>query len=58
MNFAGTASAILVPLLAGLILQFARSYNCVLYFFASCAILYFVGSLMIDLERGLEMKRS
>lgn len=40
MNFAGTSSGILVPLLAGFILQFTGTYSAVIYFFAACAVLY------------------
>jgi hypothetical protein len=57
MNFAGTESAILVPLyVADFILQFAGSYDRAVYFSASWAILCFVGSLTFDFERGVKMK--
>jgi ACS family D-galactonate transporter-like MFS transporter len=50
MNFAGSASGIAVPIIAGLILQATGAYLMVLYFFAACAALYVAGTLLIDFE--------
>jgi ACS family D-galactonate transporter-like MFS transporter len=52
MNFAGSAGGILVPLVAGLILQLSGSYNGVLYFFAFCAALFILGTLSIPFGRS------
>lgn len=49
MNFAGSASGIAVPILTGLILQVTGAYLAVLLFFAACALLYVVGTLLIAL---------
>jgi len=48
MNFAGSSSGIAVPILTGVILQYSGSYLAVLYFFAACAALHVVGTLVID----------
>lgn len=50
--FAGSAGGILVPLVAGLILQRSGSYNGVLYFFAFCAALFILGTLAIPFGRS------
>lgn len=50
MNFAGSASGIAVPIIAGLILQATGAYLMVLYFFAACAALYVAGTLLIDFK--------
>jgi MFS transporter, ACS family, D-galactonate transporter len=48
MNFAGSASGIAVPIITGYILQITGAYLMALYFFAACAALYVLGSLLID----------
>lgn len=48
MNFAGSASGIAVPIITGYILQITGAYLVALYFFAACAALYVLGSLLID----------
>jgi ACS family D-galactonate transporter-like MFS transporter len=50
MNFAGSSSGIAVPIITGFILQATGAYLIVLYFFAACAALYVVGSLLIDFK--------
>lgn len=50
MNFAGSVSGIAIPIIAGQILQATGSYLIVLYFFATCAALYVVGTLLIDFK--------
>ena len=52
MNFAGSASGIAIPIITGLILQVTGAYLMVLYFFAACAALYVVGSLLIDFRNA------
>ncbi|RZN31451.1 MFS transporter [Bradyrhizobium sp. Leo121] len=52
MNFAGSASGIAIPIITGLILQATGAYLMVLYFFAACAALYVVGSLLIDFKQA------
>jgi ACS family D-galactonate transporter-like MFS transporter len=47
MNFAGSASGIAVPIVTGAILQFTGAYLAVLFFFAACAGLYVVGTLLL-----------
>jgi ACS family D-galactonate transporter-like MFS transporter len=47
MNFAGSASGIAVPIVTGGILQLTGTYFAVLLFFAGCAALYVVGTLLI-----------
>ncbi len=47
MNFAGSASGIAVPILTGLILQATGAYLAVLMFFAACALVYVVGTMLI-----------
>lgn len=47
MNFAGSASGIAVPLITGGLLQLTGSYYAVLLYFAGCAALYVVGTLLI-----------
>lgn len=49
MNFAGAAAGIAVPIVTGLILQATGAYLAVLLFFAACALLYVVGTLLIAL---------
>jgi ACS family D-galactonate transporter-like MFS transporter len=50
MNFAGSASGIAIPIITGLILQATGTYLMVLYFFAACAALYVIGSMLIDFQ--------
>ncbi|MCP3427083.1 MFS transporter [Rothia sp. AR01] len=50
MNFAGTSSGIVVPIVAGLLVQFTGGYTAVLVYLAVCAAVYLVGSLAIDFE--------
>lgn len=53
MNFAGSVSGIIVPILAGFILQWTGgSYGAVLGFFAGCAIVYVLATIMIDFNEG------
>lgn len=47
MNFAGSVSGIAVPIVTGGILQLTGTYLAVLLFFAGCAALYVVGTLLI-----------
>jgi ACS family D-galactonate transporter-like MFS transporter len=51
MNFAGSTGGIVVPLIAGFILQATGSYDGVLYFFAGCAVLFIAGSVVIPFGR-------
>ncbi len=51
MNFAGSAGGIIVPIIAGFILQVTGAYDWVLYFFAGCAVLFILGTLLIPLGR-------
>ena len=46
MNFAGSLGGIAVPLVAGFLLQLTASYTAVLTFFAACAGLYILGTLL------------
>jgi ACS family D-galactonate transporter-like MFS transporter len=48
MNFAGTSSGISVPIIVGLLVEYTGGFDAVLQFFAACALLYLVGSLLID----------
>uniref|UniRef100_A0A9E7ZTC6 MFS transporter n=1 Tax=Bosea sp. NBC_00436 TaxID=2969620 RepID=A0A9E7ZTC6_9HYPH len=50
MNFAGSASGIAIPIITGLILQATGAYLMVLYFFAACAALYVIGTMLIDFQ--------
>src|SRR5690606_8228925 len=50
MHFAGTSSGIIVPIVAGLLVQFTGGYTAVLVYLAICAAVYLVGSLSIDFE--------
>jgi MFS transporter, ACS family, D-galactonate transporter len=51
MNFAGSTGGIVVPLIAGFILQATGSYNGVLYFFSGCAVLFILGTVVIPFGR-------
>jgi ACS family D-galactonate transporter-like MFS transporter len=48
MNFAGTSSGISVPIIVGLLVDHTGGFDAVLQFFAACALVYLVGSLLID----------
>lgn len=50
MNFAGTSAGIVVPIVAGLLVQFTGGYTAVLVFLVCCAAVYLIGSLSIDFE--------
>ena len=52
MNFAGDAIGVAVPIITGPILQATGAFLTVLYFFAGCAALYIVGSLLIDFRQA------
>lgn len=52
MNFGGSASGIAVPIITGYILQITGAYLVALYFFAACAALYVLGSLLIDFRNA------
>jgi ACS family D-galactonate transporter-like MFS transporter len=52
MNFAGSASGVAIPIITGLILQVTGAYLMVLYFFAGCAALYVIGSLLVDFRNA------
>jgi MFS transporter, ACS family, D-galactonate transporter len=51
MNFAGSSGGIIVPILAGFILQQTGAYDWVLYFFAGCAVLFTLGTVLIPFGR-------
>lgn len=57
MNFAGSSGGIAIPMIAGLILQVTGAYTVVLYFFAGCAALYMLGTLLIPFSRTSESGR-
>lgn len=48
MNFAGTSAGIIVPIVAGVLLDLTGGYTAVLVFLAVAAAVYLVGSLSID----------
>lgn len=48
MNFAGTSSGIIVPIVAGILLDVTGGYDAVLAYLAICAAVYLVGSLSIN----------
>ncbi|WP_062012395.1 MFS transporter [Aureimonas sp. AU4] len=48
MNFAGTSSGIAAPILIGFLVQWTGGFDAVLTYFAICAVVYLVGSLLID----------
>jgi nitrate/nitrite transporter NarK len=52
MNFAGDAIGVAVPIITGPILQATGAFLTVLYFFAGCAALYIVGSVLIDFRQA------
>ena len=50
MNFAGSASGIAIPVIAGFILQKTGSYEAVILFFSVCAAIYVMSTLAIVLK--------
>lgn len=52
MNFAGTSSGIAAPILIGLLVQWTGGFDAVLIYFAGCALVYLIGSLVIDFRPG------
>lgn len=52
MNFAGSVGGITIPILVGVILQHFGDYSTVLHFFAGCALVFVVCTLLIDLSQG------
>lgn len=48
MNFAGTSSGIAAPLLIGLLVQWTGGFDAVITYFTGCAVVYLIGSLLID----------
>lgn len=58
MNFAGSVSGIIVPILTGFILQWTGgSYGTVLGFFAGCAVVYVIATLTIDFNEGTRERK-
>ena len=47
-----STSGIAVPIITGYILQVTGAYLVALYFFAACAALYVLGSLLIDFRQA------
>ena len=47
LNFAGSTGGIVVPLVAGFVLQVTGSYDGVLYFFAGCAVVFILGTVAV-----------
>lgn len=58
MNFAGTSSGIVVPIVLGLLVDATGGYDAGLGFLAICAVLYLVGSLLIDFRRPGDGRRA
>jgi ACS family D-galactonate transporter-like MFS transporter len=50
MNFAGTSAGIIVPILAGVLLDATGGYTAVLYMLSGAAAVYLIGSLSINFE--------
>ncbi|WP_165671179.1 MFS transporter [Metapseudomonas otitidis] len=50
MNLAGSLGGIAVPILVGLLVQYAGGYPAVLAFFALCSALFIAGTLLISLD--------
>lgn len=48
MNFAGTSAGIIVPIVAGILIDITGGYTAVLVFLAVCAAVYTVASLLIN----------
>lgn len=58
MNFAGSISGIVVPILTGFILQWTNgSYGTVLGFFAGCAIVYVIATIAIDFNESTPVRK-
>lgn len=55
MNLAGSIGGIFVPILVGLILQFFGGFGAVLGFFAICAALFVLATLLIGLDGEREV---
>lgn len=55
MNFAGTSAGIIVPIVAGVLLEATGGYTAVLFFLAGAALVYLVGSLSINFN-GMKKK--
>lgn len=53
MNFSGICGGILAPIVIGYLVAGTGGYSAVLVFFAGAAVLYGVGSMMIDFRRPL-----
>jgi MFS transporter, ACS family, D-galactonate transporter len=54
MNFAGSSGGVVVPVIAGFILQMTGNYDAVLYYFSICALLFILGTLLIPFPRDRE----
>ncbi|SDV47053.1 MFS transporter [Chitinasiproducens palmae] len=50
MNFAGSASGIAIPIIAGFILQATGTYEAVILFFSACAAVYVLATMTISLR--------
>ncbi len=48
MNFAGTSSGIAAPILIGFLVQWTGGFDAVITYFTGCAVVYLIGSLLID----------
>jgi ACS family D-galactonate transporter-like MFS transporter len=55
MNLAGSIGGIFVPILVGVILQFFGGFGAVLAFFAICAALFVLATLLIGLDGPREV---
>lgn len=51
MNFAGTSAGIIVPIVAGILIDVTGGYTAVLIFLAASAAVYVVASLLINFSR-------
>ncbi|MEJ1974858.1 MAG: MFS transporter [Acetobacteraceae bacterium] len=58
MNFAGTSSGIVVPIILGMLVDATGGYDAGLGFLAICAAVYLVGSLLIDFRRPGDGRRA
>ena len=52
MNCAGSIGGIAIPIITGLILQRTASFDMVLYFYSACAVVYMLGTLMINFKNA------
>lgn len=50
MNFAGTSAGIVVPIVAGILLDLTGGYTAVLVFLSGAAAVYLISSLAINFE--------